>query len=220
MAQVFTKGEYHESSLDETLPIHKKYLTGCVVGKDAKEIFFEVKGVIENMARYCQMEDITLEVKEKPSWADINAYLNIVYQNEIIGSIGLVSLATMTNAKIKRTNVACFELNVDALNPYSSRTNNFKHLPQVPLVEKDLAILVDENVSWQDITKTIKAKVKELEFIEEYRGNQIPDGKKSITLRVKLGDGDKTMTSEEITKEIDKILKSLNKVCGAILREE
>ena len=41
MAQVFEKGVYHESSEDETLPIHKKFLTGCIVGKDAKEIFYE-----------------------------------------------------------------------------------------------------------------------------------------------------------------------------------
>ncbi len=220
MAQVFTKGNYHESSLDETLPIHTKMLTGCIVGKDPREIFLEIKGIIENMARYCQMEDITLEVKEKPSWADINAYLNILYDDNIIGSLGLVSFGTMVNAKIKRTNVACFELNVDALVPYNSRTNEFKHLPQVPLVEKDLAILVDEDVLWSDISKLLKSKVKELEFIEEYHGNQIPDGKKSITFRVKLGSGDKTMTSEEIIKEIDKILKTLNKMCGAILREE
>ena len=220
MAQVFTKGKYHESSEDETLPVHKKMLTGCIVSKDAKKIFFDIKGVIENMARYCQMEDITFEVREKPSWADVNAYINILYNNKIIGSLGLVSFMAMSSAKIKRTNVACFEINVDALVPYNSRTNEFKHLPQVPLVEKDLAILVDEEILWSDISKLIKSKVNGLEFIEEYHGNQIPDGKKSITFRVKLGDGDKTLTSDEITKEIDKILKTLNKMCGAILREE
>ena len=50
MAQVFENGEYHPSSEDETLPIHKKYLTGCIVGKNAKQIFYEVKGIIESMA--------------------------------------------------------------------------------------------------------------------------------------------------------------------------
>ena len=47
VAQVFEKGEYHESSEDETLPIHKKYLSGCIVDKEAKKIFYEIKGVIE-----------------------------------------------------------------------------------------------------------------------------------------------------------------------------
>ena len=78
MAQVFEKGEYHPSSEDETLPVHKKYLTGCIVGKDAKSIFYEAKGIIENMAEYCHMENLSFKQNERPSWADVNAYLDII----------------------------------------------------------------------------------------------------------------------------------------------
>ena len=220
MAQVFEKGEYHESTDEETLPLHKKYLTGCVVGKNAKDIFYEAKGVIEDMASHCHMEDIYFTHDEKPSWADINGYLNIKLGSEEIGSLGLVSVYTMSESKIKRTNVAMFEINFDKLVPLDSRTNEFKHLPQFPLVEKDLSILVDEEVKWEDISKVIKSKVKEIEFIEEYRGNQIPTGKKSITLRVKIGNDDSTMTSEEINTKMNNIMKTLNHQCKAELREE
>lgn len=220
MAQVFEKGEYYPSSEDEKLPIHKKYLTGCVVGKNAKEIFYEVKGIIETMSEYCHMDKLSFKQIEKPTWADVNAYLNIMSNDEAIGSIGLVSVATMNDAKIKHTNVAMFEMNFDKLKPFDSRTNEFKHLPQVPLVEKDLSILVDEDIVWHQIYESIETKVKEVEFVEEYRGNQIPEGKKSIMLRVKIGNEDSTMTSEEINSKIHNILKILNKNCGAILREE
>ena len=220
MAQVFEKGIYHESTEDETLPIHKKYLIGASVNKNAKTIFYEIKGVIEAMAKYCHMDSLTLCQKEKPTWADINAYLNITLNDEIIGNLGLVSLATMNDAKIKHTNVAIFELNVDKLNPLPSRTNTFEHLPQVPLVEKDLSILVDEDVTWGKISMFIKKKVHELEFIDEYRGNQVPEGKKSITLRVKIGDGENTLTSDEITEKMNSIIKTLNSQCGAEIREE
>ncbi len=218
MAQVFETGVYHESSEEETLPVHKKHLTGCVAGKNAKEIFYEVKGVVEAMPAYCHMEGYTFKQVEKPGWADINAYLNVVRGDEIIGSIGLLSVAAMADAKIKRTNVAIFELNADQFRPFDSRTNEFKHLPQLPLVEKDLSILVDDGISWDMIASTIRSKVKELEFMEEYRGNQVPEGKKSIMLRFKLGHDDSTMTSEEIKKATDTIIKSLNKRCGAELR--
>ena len=220
MAQVFEKGEYHPSSEDETLPIHKKYLTGCIVGKNAKQIFYEVKGIIESMSKYCHMNKLTFVQNEKPTWADINAYLNIMYNDEIIGSIGLVSVATMNDSKIKHTNVAIFEINFDKLIPYDSRTNEYKSLPQLPLVQKDLSILVDENITWEEISKVVEAKVREVEYIEEYKGNQIPKGKKSITLRVKIGNDETTMTTEEINNKINNILKNLNKNCGAILREE
>ena len=129
MAQVFEKGEYHPSSEEETLPIHKKYLTGSIVGKDAKTIFYEAKGIIENMAEYTHMEGLHFEKGEKPTWADVNAYLDIMRGETKVGTSSLVSVQTMMDAKIKRTNVAVFELDFGLLVPFASRTNEFEHLP-------------------------------------------------------------------------------------------
>lgn len=220
VAQVFEKGKYHETCEEETLPIHKKLVTGVIVNKDAKKIFYEAKGVVEEMASFNHMEELHFEQKDKPTWADPNAYINIMLGEEEIGSLGLLSVYAMNESKIKRTNVAIFEINFDKFVPYDSRTNEFKHLPQFPLVEKDLSIIVDNNVTWNDISKVIKSKVKELEFIDEYRGDQIPEGKKSITLRVKIGNDDSTMTSEEIDKKMHSLMNTLSHVCGAELREE
>ena len=218
--EVYEKGDYRPSSDDEVLPIQKNYLAGCIVGKDAKELFYSAKGVIENMAKYCHMEEINLEQIEKPSWADKNAYLNITKNGEIIGTLGLLSVKVMSETKIKRTNVAMFEVNCDKFVPYASRTNEYERLPELPLVEKDLSIIVDENVMWNQIEDSIKSKVKELEFVDEYRGNQIPEGKKSITLKVKILNEGTTMTSEQINERMNSILKVLDKKCGAKLREE
>ena len=172
------------------------------------------------MNTYCHMENITLEQMEKPSWADINAYLSIKLNDEEIGTMGLVSVATMADAKIKRTNVAIFELNLDKLIPLASRTNKYENIPVLPLVEKDLSVIVDNNVTWETISSTINGKVKELEFIEEYKGEQIPEGKKSITFRFKLGNDETTLTSEQINEEMNRLVKLLNKKCEAYLREE
>ena len=221
MAQVFIKGEYHESSEDETLPIHKKLLTGSIVGSNPKEIFYELKGVIEKISRYTHMKELTFTTEcEKPSWADINAYLAIKLDNNIVGYMGLLSVKTMNDAKIKRTNVAIFELDSDMFIPLESRTNKFKHIPVLPSVEKDLSLIVDENITWAEMTKYIRSKASDIKFIEEYRGNQIPDGKKSIMLRVTFDSGDTTLTSEEINIKLDAIIRTLNKMCGAVLREE
>ena len=221
MAQVFIKGEYHESSEDETLPIHKKLLTGSIVGSNPKEIFYELKGVIEKISRYTHMKELTFTTEcEKPSWADINAYLAIKLDNDIVGYMGLLSVKTMNDAKIKRTNVAIFELDSDMFIPLESRTNKFKHIPVLPSVEKDLSLIVDENITWAEMTKYIRSKASDIKFIEEYRGNQIPEGKKSIMLRVTFDSGDTTLTSEEINTKLDAIIRTLNKMCGAVLREE
>ena len=219
MAQVFEKGVYHESSEDETLPIHKKLLTGCIVGKDAKEIFYELKGVLEHICEYTHMEKISFKEGTKPSWADINAHLDIILNDEVIGNICLLSVKAMNDSKIKRTNVAMFEINVDKLIPYPSRTNEFKHIPVLPSIEKDLSLIVDENVTWAELTKYIKSKVSSIKFIEEYRGNQIPEGKKSIMLRVTFDSENTTLTSEEINSKLEAIVRTLNRMCGAELRE-
>ena len=218
--QVYKKGDYRPSSDDEILPVQENYLTGCIVGKNAKEIFYEAKGVIENMSRYCHMKDIKLEQIEKPNWADINAYLNITINDEIIGSLGLLSVQVMNDSKIKRTNVAMYEINIDKLVSYDSRTNKYERLPELPLVEKDLSIIVNEDIKWNTIEESIKSLVKEIEFVDEYKGNQIPENKKSITLKLRMINEGTTMTSEQINEKISNILKVLNKKCGAILREE
>ena len=220
LTQVYEKGEYHESSQDESLPVHKKMLAGCIVGKNANEILFELKGVLEAMSSYCHMEEISLVKNTKPAWADINAYMDIMKNGEVIGQMGLLSIKTMLETKIKHTNVAIFELNVEKLVPFTSRTNEFKHLPQLPLIEKDLSILINENVTWEQISETIAPHVNEVIFVEEYRGNQVPEGKKSIMLKMKIENDDTTMTSEEINKIIDKIVKALYYKLGVTLREE
>ena len=217
--EIYKKGDYRPSSEDEILPIQEHYLAGSIVGKDAKEIFYEAKGIVENIARYCHMEEIKLEKIEKPSWADINAYLNITKDGEIIGELGLVSMQTMINTKIKRANVVIFEINADKLVPYASRTNEYERLPELPLVEKDLSIIIDEEITWEQIENAIKSKVKEIDFIDEYRGDQIPEGKKSITLKVRILNEGTTMTSEQINEKMNIILKALDKKCAAKLRD-
>jgi len=227
-AQVYEKGEMHPSCQEETLPLQRQFIAGCIVGKDAEQIFFELKGVLEAMARYCHMQAFSLEQVEatsakatsaKHSWADNNVFLNIVLNKEVIGSMALLSAVTMKEADIKHCAVAMFELNRDKLISLSSRDNTFKHLPLFPLVEQDLSLLVNEDVSWQTIKKLISKKVNELEFIEEYRGKQVPEGKKSIVLRVRFGSDEGTLTSKQISKKMDTIVKVLSKMTGAELRD-
>ena len=221
VAEVFEKGEFHPSSEDETLPVHRLMLTGALVGKDAKSLFFEAKGVVESLPRYCHMNRYQFKQVQKPSWADSDIYLNIINdEKEVIGSLGLVSVATLADAGIKKASAAVFELDVKKLVPFTSRTNKFQHLPQFPLVEEDLSLLADEDVKWEDIYDAIKYMAKEVNFIEEYRGAQIPEGKKSIMLRIKLGNDDSTMTAKQIEKKTKNILNVLAKKTGATLREE
>ncbi|MBR0400376.1 MAG: phenylalanine--tRNA ligase subunit beta, partial [Mogibacterium sp.] len=217
-AQVFEKGEYRPSTEEEVLPVHKNLLSGAIVGKGAAELFYKVKGVIESLSGYCHVEPLTFAQKEKPSWADSKVWLNVKSGKKVIGSIGLVSVSALAESGIKLMNAAVFEIDTDMLVPYPSRTNEFKPLPQYPLVDQDLSLLVDESMTWEKIRDTIKYMVKDLRFVEEYRGKQIPEGKKSVMLSLRIGNDDSTMTSKQIEKKMNGIIKLLGNKCGAELR--
>lgn len=217
-AQAFEKGEYSPSSEDEVLPVHKNLLTGVIAGKDAPTLFYKVKGVIEGLAGYAHCEPLKFAQKEKPNWADDKVWLNIMSGKKVIGAIGLISVSALAESGVKMLNAAAFELKVDGLVPFPSRTNSFEHLPQYPLVEQDLSLLVDETVTWAQISEAIKNMVKELTFVEEYRGKQIPAGKKSVMLSLKIGNDDSTMTSKQIDKKMAAIIKVLGNKCNAELR--
>ena len=218
-AQCFEKGEYSPSSPDEVLPLHKNIISGAAVGKNAPELFYKVKGVIEGMSGYCHFDPLTFKQVEKPSWADDKVWLNIMSDKKTVaGSIGLVSVAALSESGIKSVKAAVFELDLDKLAPYPSRTNEYKQLPTYPLVEQDLSLLVDESVKWEDIRESIKYMVKELKFVEEYRGKQIPAGKKSVMLTLKIGNDDSTMTSKQIEKKMNGIIKVLSNKVKAELR--
>ena len=217
-AQVFEKGEYSPSSEDEVLPVHRNLLSGAIAGKNAPELFFRVKGVIEGLSGFCHCEPLEFVQKEKPAWSDDKVWLNIKSGKKVIGSIGLISVSALAESGIKLTYAAAFEIDTDGLVPYPSRTNEFKPLPQYPLVEQDLSLLVDESVTWAEIRDAIKYMVKELRFVEVYRGKQIPAGKKSVMLSIKIGNDDSTMTSKQIDKKMAGIIKVLGNKCHAELR--
>lgn len=220
-AQCFEKGEYHESCEEETLPVHKNLIGGAIVGKDALDLFFQVKGVIEGISAYCHCEP--LKFKEgvvQPTWADSKVYLNIMSGKEVVGAIGLASVQTLNAAGVKRANAAIFQMNLDKIKVKPSRDNEFVHIPTYPLVEQDLSLLVSEETTFAQIREAIKFMVKDLQFVEEYRGKQIPEGMKSLMIKIKIGNDDSTMTAKQIDKKMGGILKNLKNKCNAVLRDE
>jgi phenylalanyl-tRNA synthetase beta chain len=218
VAQVFRHGETHPSEVAETLPLQERSLAAAFVGADAATLFREAKGVLELLPRITQIAALRFAQTEKPDWADNKAWLNILSGDEVIGAFGVLSLKATHAAGIKRVQAVLFELNMEKLQPLPSRENRFEHLPPLPLVEQDLSVLVDETVKWRDIEELVSGMVRRCEFIEEYRGKQVPDGKKSVLFRFWLASEEKTLTAEEIEQKMNSILKKINKKLGGEIR--
>ena len=224
-AQVF-RDENYTSPYDprEKLPSQRKNVAGAfaTTDKDITALFRKAKGVVEMMARYVHMEALTFKQAEKPVWADNVVWLNIYRGDEKVGDLALLAKRVSMACGIKNMNVMLFQLDQDSLVPLKSRTNTFTHLAEYPMTDYDISLLVDGSVQWKDVAQTVRGIKSELlhgaAFVDEYRGKQVPAGKKSLTLRLAIGSKDKTLTSAEIEEVASGVLNKIAKRFGAELR--
>ena len=224
-AQVF-RDENYTSPYDERekLPSQRKNVAGAfaTTDKDITALFRKAKGVVEMMARYVHMEALTFKQAEKPIWADNVVWLNIYRGDEKVGDLALLAKKVSMACGIKNMNVMLFQLDQDSLVPLKSRTNTFTHLAEYPMTDYDISLLVDGSVQWKDVAQTVRGIKSELlhgaAFVDEYRGKQVPAGKKSLTLRLAIGSKDKTLTSAEIEEVASGVLNKIAKRFGAELR--
>ena len=224
-AQVF-RDENYTSPYDprEKLPSQRKNVAGAFVttDKDITALFRKAKGVVEMMARYVHMEALTFRQTEKPVWADNVVWLNIYRGEEKVGDLALLSKKVSMACGIKNLNVMLFQLDQDSLVPLKSRTNTFTHMAEYPMTDYDISLLLDGSVQWKDVLQTIGGIKSELlhgaSFVDEYRGKQVPAGKKSLTLRLSIGSKEKTLTSSEIEEVASNVLNKIAKRFGAELR--
>jgi len=210
----------------ESLPLQRKNVAGAFVGnpEDLDSIFRKAKGVVEALHRYVHMEPLEFANTEKPVWADDVIWLNICRGGERAGNLALLSKKASLDCGIKNSAVMLFEIDIDALAPYRSRTNAFKRIPEYPMTEYDVSMIVDLGVKWEEVREVISGKkgpddlLRDVSYVEEYKGRQIPGGKKSMTFRLVIGSLSKTLKSEDIENCANAVVKRLKKAFGAELR--
>ena len=225
-AKVFRDRDYTSPNDErEKLPYEHKNIAGAVaaVTKDVTELFRQAKGIVEMMPRYTHMEGFTFRQVSKPSWADNVVWMNIYCGDEQVGNLALLSKRASMDCGIKNLSVMLFELDQELLKPLRSRTNTFTHMPEYPVADYDVSVLLDREVKWEAVREAILGKhtgglLKDAAFVDEYRGKQVPDGKKSVTIRLTIGSQEKTLTSAEIEECASSALHRLVKKLGAELR--
>lgn len=221
MTQVFFDRNYRSvSSSDELLPEMARHLSGAFVGGDARQLFREAKGVLEYMHRAAQMEPLGFVQQKKLAWADEKLWVNVTRGEETIGSLALVSPKCIKAVGIKRSLAVIFEIDVEKLVPLPSRQNEFTHLPEYPLADFDLSIVFDENVAWAEIESIARKAelVRDVKFIDEYRGAQVGAGRKSVSFRIWVGSDKGTLTSEQIENVSKQVVKKIGKKFGGDVR--
>ncbi|MBQ6702319.1 MAG: phenylalanine--tRNA ligase subunit beta [Clostridia bacterium] len=224
-AQIFADRDY-TSPYDEKekLPYQRKHLGCAFAGKsdNVAELFRRAKGVIGMMPRYTHMEAFTFRREEKPYWADETVWMNVYIGDRKIGDLGLLSRKAALACGIKVLSAVLVELDMEAFVPFKSRTNTYAPIPEFPTNTFDLSFLVDSMVKWDDIYNAVMGKktenLQEVTFVDEYKGKQVPEGKKSITIRLVICSNEKTLTGSDIEAVANSAMKKLTKQLGVEFR--
>ena len=200
------------------LPVENNRLSiaVCEEGYD----FFDLKNVIENLLVSFPL-DYKLERSTEPYLhSGVSADI-IASDGKKVGWFGKVNKKVLKNYDIAE-DVYYAELDTDYLSQLPEKTYAAKEISKFPIVERDIAVVVDEKVTNGELISAIKSACGkhfvECELFDVYRSESLGVNKKSLAYKIRLVSEEKTLTADEINSIIKKVLKSLEFRFGAKLR--
>jgi phenylalanyl-tRNA synthetase beta chain len=179
--------------------------------------FFEAKGVVESLFTKLDIEASFEEYSDQGLHPAKEAA--VVVGDSRLGVVGEVHPEVLEKFEVTEA-VYLFEIDLTALVPFVTGYKMFQPIPRFPAVVRDMALVVDVNITHQKIVDIIKsyALVGKVVLFDVYSGEQVPQGKKSLAYRVTYQSLSHTLTDEEVDKVQQQILDRLTKELGATLR--
>lgn len=195
--------------------------------------FYFLKGILEDLF---ETLGFTNRIEFIPA-TDINylhpgrsAYIDILGKPKNINNanfpypalIGQLHPELNSRCKLGQ-DVYLFEIDLtQILHSLPKSASKYKKLPQYPAVLRDIAFVIDDSISYKDVSKLIKNAgsklLKHSEIFDIYKGGNIDDGKKSLAIRLTLQDLSATLTDEVVEAEVNKIKTALKDTFNVILR--
>ncbi|SDH94939.1 phenylalanyl-tRNA synthetase beta subunit [Flavobacterium omnivorum] len=141
--------------------------------------------------------------------------------NEILVELGVVKKSILKHFGIKQE-VFFADFNWNLILKLLSSKIKYTEIPKYPEVRRDLALLIDQSVTYDRIytiaCQTEKALLKDINLFDVYEGQNLPEGKKSYALSFTIQDHSKTLTDVQIDKIMSKLKKNFETELGASLR--
>jgi phenylalanyl-tRNA synthetase beta chain len=142
--------------------------------------------------------------------------------NDEIGKLGKVKPALLKDFGIKQE-LFYAELSTALLFQSANPKLVIQEVVKFPEVRRDLSLVLDKQVSFEEIrslvNSTEKELIKNIIAFDVYEGDNIPGGKKAYALGFTLLDKNKTLTDEEIDKTMEKLMKAFEQKLGAVIRK-
>ena len=180
--------------------------------------FFLFKGYVNSIFSRLGINNIQTKPISTDVFAEGIAFAN---GNNVLVEFGTVKKSILKHFDIKQE---VFYADFDWNLLINSISNNMKfvEIPKYPEVRRDLALLLDETVAFEDIysiaRQTEKALLKEITLFDVYVGKNLPEGKKSYAVSFTIQDESKTLTDTQIEKIMSKLQNNFQTQLGAQLR--
>lgn len=205
----------------------RKQLAILVSGRDKAENWLMPKSSTDfyMLKAYVKvlLDKLNLTTEEKSLEDDrFSDALELVSNGKTIARLGKVSPQLLKEFDIEQD---CFYAEIELETCQALRkTDNFKFvdIPKFNKIRRDLALLVDKNVSYADLFKAAKKNpskfLKNINLFDVYEGKNLPEGKKSYALSFELLNEEKTLEDKEITEVMNSLIKTFQKEFEAELR--
>ena len=197
-------------------PDERDHLVAAFFGPE--EDFFTIKGAAETVAD-------TLHVNfsyRSAARTFTHPYqtADVICEGQTVGYIGKLAY-DIAEAQSMRSDLYLMELDLAALYPLCGNTPAFEPLPKFADVSRDLALVMDKNITCAQVEEQIRAACKYVKYIklfDVYEGMPIPPTMKSMAFTVTFRAGEEEFTAEDLDRFVAKILKKLNAAFGIELR--
>ena len=220
IANTYSGNEEYKEDTKLTFILTGNYISNNWNSNLYKMDFYFMKGVVENLLNYLGLENrYTLNLSDKlPTEIHPKINTEIIVSGKPVGYFGKL------HPSIIKEDVYVCEISLTKIGMNKTGDVKFKELNKYPVIEKDLAFVVDEAVESFDIVKEIKKNggklLSDVKVFDIYRGEKLPENKKSIAYNLTFEDYSRTLTEEEVMILFNNIIRSVENKFNAVLRDK
>jgi phenylalanyl-tRNA synthetase beta chain len=183
--------------------------------------FFDIKGVVEELLGRLNIGNLRWPPEHGEAFYHPGKSCAVDAGEKRLGTLGEIHPEVLRRFDITQP-VFLLDLDAEAIFAAAGNHPGFRPLSRYPDVERDSALLIDEEITAQQVLDALQqVRLKDLESIvlfDVYRGSSLPQGKKSLAIRARYRALDRTLTDELVQNLHGKLVAALHKSLGAELR--
>jgi phenylalanyl-tRNA synthetase beta chain len=180
--------------------------------------FFDLKGIVDGLGMVNGGGSLSWSSGEHPALAP-GQTARVSINGQSIGIVGRLHPRLARELDLPKP-LFLADLNLSPL--LSGQVTAFKAISRYPRVLRDLAVVVDDSIAWQQIVDAVESlgdsRIQSVELFDVYRGTGVPEGCQSLALSLSLQDPEKTLDDVAIQEMVDQVVRTLGEQTGAELR--